>query len=169
NKVICLKFSFVDSVKEEILKNTNITIHSIKNKVHDIPKISKLIESSLGEAEPEIIFKLIDKIQSNFEAPIDVFLEATLKSHYRLKGEAIKIIDISENFSSCFKIEGRLYKELSIFNFSYNYFFLQELQNLRMNGIFNYNIFPWKIKVGFNSKENSSIKIYLNLEENFIL
>ncbi|MGB6127491.1 MAG: replication initiation protein, partial [Psychrilyobacter sp.] len=42
NKVICLKFSFVDSVKEEILKNTNITIHSIKNKVHDIPKISKL-------------------------------------------------------------------------------------------------------------------------------
>jgi len=165
NKITCLKFSFVDSVKEEILKNTNITIHSIKNKVHDIPKISKLIESSLGEGEPEIVFKLIDKIQSNFEAPIDVFLEATLKSHYRLKGEAIKIIDISENFTSCFKIEGRLYKELSIFNFSYNYFFLQELQNLRINGIFNYNIFPWKIKVRFNPKENSSIKIYLNLEE----
>lgn len=165
NKIICLKFSFIDSEKDEILKNTNTTIHSIKNKIYDIPKISKLIESSLEETESETIFKLVDKINLNFESPIDVFLEAALKSHYRLKDEAIKIIDISENFTSCFKIEGRLYKELSIFNFSYNYYFLKELQHLRMNGIFNYNIFPWKIKVRFNSKENSSIKIYMNLKE----
>lgn len=165
NKITCLKFFFIDNEKDEILKNTNIIIHSIKNNIHDIPKISKLIESSLGEGEPQIILKLIDTIKLNFEPPIDVFLEAALKSHYRLKGEAIKIIDISENFTSCFKIEGRLYKELSIFNFSYNYYFLKELQHLRMKGIFNYNIFPWKIKVRFNSKENSSIKIYMNLKE----
>ncbi|WP_028857280.1 replication initiation protein [Psychrilyobacter atlanticus] len=165
NKITCLKFSFIDSEKDEILKNTNITIHSIKNKIHDIPKISKLIESSLDEGEPQIILKLIDKIKLNFAPPIDVFLEAALKSHYRLKDETVKIIDISENFTSCFKIEGRLYKELSIFNFSYNYYFLKELQHLRMNGIFNYNIFPWKIKVRFNSKEKSSIKIYMNLKE----
>ncbi|UUV17149.1 replication initiation protein [Fusobacteria bacterium ZRK30] len=165
NKITCLKFFFIDNEKDEVLKNTNIIIHSIKNKIHDIPKISKLIESSLGEGELQIILKLIDKIKLNFEPPIDVFLEAALKSHYRLKDEAIKIIDISENFTSCFKIEGRLYKELSIFNFSYNYYFLKELQHLRMNGIFNYNIFPWKIKVRFNSKENSSIKISMNLKE----
>ncbi len=165
NKIICLKFSFMDSEKAEILKNTNITIHSIKNKIHDIPKISKLIESSLEEAESETIFKLVDKINLNFEPPIDVFLEAALKSHYRLKDKVIKIIDISEHFTSCFKIEGRLYKELSIFNFSYNYYFLKELQHLRIDGIFNYNIFPWKIKVRFNSKRNSSIKVYMNLEE----
>lgn len=165
NKITCLKFFFIDNEKDEVLKNTNIIIHSIKNNIHDIPKMSKLIESSLGEGEPQLILKLIDTIKLNFEPPIDVFLEAALKSHYRLKDEAIKIIDISENFTSCFKIEGRLYKELSIFNFSYNYYFLKELQHLRMKGIFNYNIFPWKIKVRFNSKENSSIKIYMNLKE----
>lgn len=163
NKIICLKFSFVDNEDSKTL--ADMIVRSVKNKVHDIPKISRLIETSLMETDSKIIFKLVNKINLNFESPIDIFLEAALKSHYELKDNTVKIIDISERFTSCFKIEEQLYKELSIFKFSYNYTFLKELQHLRSDGVFNYNIFPWKIKVIFNPKGNSSIKIYMDLEE----
>jgi hypothetical protein len=165
NKIISLKFSLVDLKKAKINNSTNLVIHSIKNNVKDISSITKLIEKSFLNMESENVFKLVNKVTTTFDAPIDIFLEAALESKYRLKEDRIKIVDIQEKFNSTFKIEARLYKELAIFNFSYNYHFLKELQNLRVSNIFNYDIAPWKIRVKYQPKTTSSIKIYLNLED----
>ncbi len=165
NKIISLKFSLVDLKRAKINNSTNLVIHSIKNNIKDISSITKLIEKSFLNMESENVFKLVNKINTTFDAPIDIFLEAALESKYRLKDNRIKILDIQEKFNSTFKIEARLYKELAIFNFSYNYHFLKELQNLRVSNTFIYDIAPWKIKVNYQPKGISNIKIYLNLED----
>ncbi|MCK5779577.1 MAG: replication initiation protein [Psychrilyobacter sp.] len=163
NKIESLKFSFIDTKKSEQLKNTNLIIQSIKNDIKDIVKISSIIENTLSDISAEKVIKIIESIKTNFKPPLDIYLEGTLKSSFKINNDIIKIIDISEHFSSCFKIEGRLYRELSIYKFSYNYHFLQELQNLRIKSVFNYDRFPWKISVIFDKKGLSRIKVYMYL------
>lgn len=165
NKIKSLNFSFVDTKKAKISNDTNLLIHSIKNNIEDIPGVTKIIENSFLRLENKEVFKIINLIKSNFDDPIDVYLKVALTSEFRMKDGNIKILDIQEKFKSCFRIEGRLYKELSKFKFNYNYYFLKELQELRINGSFNYEISPWIIKVKYRENDTSNIKIYLKLEE----
>lgn len=164
NKITSLKFSFVDNKKFEIENHTNLIIHNIKNNIKNITGINELIKKSLYNMESKDVLSLINNINTAFEAPIDMFLEVALKSNYRVENNNIKILDVEERFKSCFKLEAQLYKQLSNLKFHYNYQFLNELQNLRTKGIFNYDLFPWKIRATFSSGSLSTIKIYMKLK-----
>lgn len=161
SKIEYLRFHIIDKEEVRNIKTTNEILKRIRNKVDNLTYMTRVIEEGARRYSLENLERRVRWAEENFSSPLDVFIEAGLRSEYQSEGEVLKLIEIEEEFSSHFKLEGRIYKEMSAYNFKHDYHFLQELQNLRLKNRFNYVKNPWKIKAEYKHKEKSKISIYL--------
>lgn len=164
SKIETLRFYVTNS--DEIIDNNDMNelLNLIKNKVTDLSNIHHLIENSIKIYTKETLESKVRWIEKTFKAPLDIFIIASLGSKYKEKNNSLKIMEISEIFSSHFKLEERVYKEMEKFKFIPDYDFLKELQNFRKTNNFNYVKNPWEIIINYKPLSISKIQISLNSE-----
>lgn len=161
SKIDHLTFYILDETELEISQNISDVLNIVKNKVNNLSYLHKLVENAMKTHSKESIMYKVKWIEERFSSPLDLFLEAALLSGQKIDRDKLQIVEVEEKFSSHFKIEGRIYRELAKYKFSYDYHFLQELQNLRLRNKFDYNKSPWKIEAEYKKNEKSKIKIYI--------
>lgn len=165
SKIQYLRFHLIDEEGVRSVETTNEILNRIKDRVGNLSHMTHVIEEASKRYSVENLEKKIRWAEENFESPLDIFIEAALHSEYQSRGGVLKLLEVEEKFSSHFKIEGRIYKIMSAYNFKHNYHFLQELQNLRVKNKFNYIKNPWKITAEYNHRAKSRISIHLGTFE----
>jgi len=170
NKVVSLIFAIHNKNMEKIQKESNKLFALIKEYVNDfdliLHNIKKYLELFDYKYVKENLYFSIQHYEDNF----DDFLLNSLEKNYvatyfQMKtGDIDKkynlLVDHNKYYSSIFKLESELYKQLSNLKFYYDFEFISILHQLKTKNKIEYSDDKIKIFVEYNKQTNSHIKIY---------
>ena len=175
NKIVSILFNFYDKTQEEIQKNTNKLFELVKSYVKDFDFVISLLKESLVKNKYDYVKKNIFFTIQHFDRDFDNFLGEALKENYvetyfekKLKVEETNYkleVCIDKHYSSIFKLESELYRELSSLKFYYDSEFAKKLHEFMKKNEIDYSDDRIKIFVEYNKASDSKIRIYRAIEK----
>lgn len=176
NKIVSILFNFYDKTQEEIQKNTNKLFELVKGYVKDFDFVINLIKESLAKNKYDYVKKNIFFTIQHFDRDFDNFLGEALKENYvetyfekKLKVEETNYkleVCIDKHYSSIFKLESELYRELSSLKFYYDSEFAKKLHEFMKKNEIDYSDERIRIFVEYNKASDSKIRIYRAIDKN---
>lgn len=175
NKIVSILFNFYDKTQEEIQKNTNKLFELVRSYVKDFDFVISLLKESLVKNKYDYVKKNIFFTIQHFDRDFDNFLGEALKENYvetyfekKLKVEETNYkleVCIDKHYSSIFKLESELYRELSSLKFYYDSEFAKKLHEFMKKNEIDYSDDRIKIFVEYNKASDSKIRIYRAIEK----
>lgn len=170
NRIKTIRFNFFSKRAERIQKDANKLFTLIKEYVEDFDTILSSIKKYLDLYEYKYVKENLYFAMQHNDGNFDKFLLEALEknyisSYFEAKTKNVEekfklMVDIDKYYSSIFKLETDLYKELSKLKFYYEQEFVALLHNLKVTNKIEYSDEKIKIFVEFNKQGNSHIKIY---------
>lgn len=170
NKIRAIRLEFFSKRAEKIQKDANKLLTLIKEYVEDFDNVLTSIKKYLDLYDYKYVKENIYFALQHKEGEFDKFLIEALEknyisSYFEAKTKNVEatyklLVDMDKYYSSIFKLETDLYKELSQLKFYYEHEFVALLHNLKVTNKIEYSDERIKIFVEFNKQGNSHIKIY---------
>lgn len=170
NRVSAIIFYVCNKNLERIQKESNKLFALIKEYVDDFDLVLSNIKKYLEEFDYKYVKENLQFSVQHYEEKFDDFFLNSLEKNYVATYFQMKtnetdkkynlIVDHNKYYSSVFKLESELYKQLSNLKFYYDFEFISILHQLKTKNKIEYSDDRIKIFVEYNKHSNSHIKIY---------